>query len=135
MKVSNANIILALAALAVTGCSESARDNASQTAAAPSGAAVATGLASETEIVTVSEGTNLALALSPDGERLAISLQGVLFTLPVGGGTAVAITDVYHDAREPAWSADGAQIVFQGYRNGNWDLRSPPTGPAATTYG
>ena len=122
MKVSNANIILALAALAVTGCSESARDITSQPAAAPSGAAVATGLASETEIVTVSEGTNLALALSPDGERLAISLQGVLFTLPVGGGTAVAITDVYHDAREPAWSADGAQIVFQGYRNGNWDL-------------
>jgi len=108
--------LLALAVLAVSGCSESANDRAGQQAGANSPVAAATGLDSETEIVTVSEGTNLALALSPDGERLVISLQGVLFTLPVAGGTAVAITDVYHDAREPAWSADGTRIVFQGYR-------------------
>ena len=114
--------LIALAVFATTGCNDSARDATSQSSSTTNQTAAATGLASETGIVTVSEGTNLALALSPNGERLAISLQGVLFTLPVTGGVATAVTDVYHDAREPDWSADGTQIAFQGYRNGNWDL-------------
>ena len=133
MKTYEPAVLLALAALVSAGCSDSTGDASSQTSSALGETAAATGLAGETEIVTVREGTNLALALSPNGERLAISLQGVLFTLPVTGGTATAVTDIYHDAREPAWSADGAQIAFQGYRNGNWDLWQVAAGGGVPT--
>ncbi|MFV2089427.1 MAG: amidohydrolase family protein [Pseudomonadales bacterium] len=74
--------------------------------------------------VRVSEGTNMALALDPAGERLVISVQGVLFVVPAVGGDARAITDQYQDAREPAWSPDGRSIVYHGYGNGNWDIWS-----------
>ena len=74
------------------------------------------------QLVSVSEGTNLSLALSPDGTTLVVSIQGVLFSLPVGGGAAKALTGYYYDAREPSWSPDGNQLVFHGYRNGTWDL-------------
>ncbi len=76
----------------------------------------------KTTTVTVSQGTNMAAAVSPDGQHAVISLQGTLFRLPATGGEATAITDSYFDAREPAWSNDGRRIVFHGYRGGNWDL-------------
>jgi len=76
--------------------------------------------------VIVNEGTNLSFALSPDGQTLVFSLQGVLFSAPVTGGSATALTDYYQDAREPVWSRDGSLIIYQGYRSGNWDLWSLP---------
>ncbi|MGD8832760.1 MAG: hypothetical protein PVF57_19290, partial [Pseudomonadales bacterium] len=58
--------------------------------------------------VTVTEGTNLSFALSPDGRTLVMSLQGVLFSIPVAGGTATPLTGYLYDAREPSWNADGS---------------------------
>jgi|TARA_Y100000310_G_scaffold267001_2_gene278755 Tol biopolymer transport system component/imidazolonepropionase-like amidohydrolase len=72
--------------------------------------------------VEVTEGTNMAIAASPDGKNLVASLQGTLFKLSSAGGPAVAITDIYFDAREPDWSKDGSRLIFQGYRHGTWDL-------------
>jgi Tol biopolymer transport system component len=74
------------------------------------------------KIVTVSQGTNLAIALSHNSKTIAMSLQGVLFTLPVNGGSATPITDYYQDVREPDWSPDDTHIVYYGYAKGNWDL-------------
>ncbi len=74
--------------------------------------------------VSVSEGTNVAAALSPDGQSLAFSLQGVLFRMAAEGGAAEALIGYYYDAREPAWSPDGSRLYFHGYRNGNWDIWS-----------
>jgi Tol biopolymer transport system component/imidazolonepropionase-like amidohydrolase len=76
--------------------------------------------------VTVTEGTNLSFALSPDGRTLVMSLQGVLFSIPVAGGTATPLTGYLYDAREPSWNADGSSVLFHGYRNGTWDLWSLP---------
>jgi Tol biopolymer transport system component len=64
----------------------------------------------------VTEGTNLSFALSPDASRIALSVQGVLFTMPATGGRATAISDYYQDVREPSWSPDNASIAYYGYR-------------------
>ena len=64
----------------------------------------------------------MSVAVSPDGRSLAIDLQGTIWVLPAGGGSARPITDHFHDARQPSWSPDGSTIVFQGYRAGNYDI-------------
>lgn len=74
--------------------------------------------------VTVSEGTSMSVAVSPDGRTLLIDLQGSLWTLPATGGTATRITDLYHDARQPMWSPDGKWITFFAYTDGGYDVWS-----------
>src|SRR5262249_43528582 len=72
--------------------------------------------------VTVTEGTSMSVTVSPDGRTLAVDLQGSIWTLPAAGGTATRITDVFNDARQPAWSPDGRSIAFFAYRDGGYDL-------------
>ena len=126
-------IIFTIAAMcAIAGCHSAIAPGGSNTAAAPRTSPVppvvelkspaVKAQSPESKVVTFSEGTNMAVALSPDGSRLVLSIQGTLFQLGAEGGSAVALTDYYQDAREPQFSPDGTQVVYQGYRNGNWDL-------------
>jgi Tol biopolymer transport system component/imidazolonepropionase-like amidohydrolase len=70
------------------------------------------------------EGTNLAAALSPDGETLAIDLLGSIWVIPDSNNVAHRITDELSDARQPDWAPDGQRIAFQAYRDGNWHIWS-----------
>ena len=72
--------------------------------------------------VLVHEGTSMSVAASPDGRTLAIDLQGSIWTVPAAGGAATRITDVFNDARQPAWSPDGTAIAFFAYRDGGYDI-------------
>ena len=72
--------------------------------------------------VTVSEGTSMAVAVSPDGKTLAIDMQGSIWTLPATGGTAKRITSLFNDARQPVWSPDGKWITFFGYLDGGYNI-------------
>ena len=74
--------------------------------------------------VTVSEGTSMSVALSPDGRTLAVDMQGSIWTLPSSGGAMTRITDPFNDARQPMWSPDGRTITYFAYRDGGYDIWS-----------
>jgi Tol biopolymer transport system component len=74
------------------------------------------------QTITVHEGTSMQVAVSPDGKMLAMDLQGSIYVLPVGGGQAKRVTDIFNDARQPQWSPDSKEIIFFGYRAGGYDL-------------
>ena len=69
------------------------------------------------------EGTNMAAAPSPDGQRVAFTAQGVLWVVPIGGGKATRITGWDMEPTSPVWSPDGSRIAFQNYdAEGNFHI-------------
>ena len=51
-------------------------------------------------------------AISPDGQQIAFSYKGDIYTVGVNGGRANQITtNPAHDTR-PVWSPNGQQIAF-----------------------
>src|SRR4051794_37215858 len=75
-------------------------------------------------MVTITEGTNMAVAVSPNHSQIVMDLQGILWTLPMDGGTAKQITDTYVDPSFPDWSPDGKRFAFQSYQGGNYHIWS-----------
>ncbi|MEZ5758648.1 MAG: amidohydrolase family protein [Emcibacteraceae bacterium] len=73
--------------------------------------------------ITFNQGTNFGITLSPDGKSFAMDIQGVLWTLPAGGGKATAITSGQQpEVREPSWSPNGNKIAFQGFYQGYFHI-------------
>ena len=61
-------------------------------------------------------------AISPDGQTIAFSYKGDLFTVPAAGGTAHQLTsNAAYDAY-PVWSPDGGSIAFASAREGGLDV-------------
>lgn len=71
-------------------------------------------------------------AISPDGQTIAFTYKGDLYSVPVTGGAAVPLT--LHEAHDymPVWSHDGKYIAFASDRYGNFDVFIMPAkgGPA-----
>lgn len=61
-------------------------------------------------------------AISPDGQTIAFTYKGDIFTVAAGGGEARQLTT--HPAYDsyPVWSRDGRQIVFASTREGSMDI-------------
>ena len=61
-------------------------------------------------------------AISPDGQTIAFSYKGDLFTVPSSGGSAHQLTsNAAYDAY-PVWSPDGQNIAFASAREGSLDV-------------
>ncbi|HIX86430.1 MAG TPA: PDZ domain-containing protein [Candidatus Parabacteroides intestinigallinarum] len=61
-------------------------------------------------------------AISPDGQTIAFSYQGDIYTVPTSGGQARQLTThPAHDTR-PVWSPDGQKLAFASNREGNFDI-------------
>jgi Tol biopolymer transport system component len=78
--------------------------------------------AGEDLIADIRQGTNMALALAPDGETIVVDLVGQLWELPATGGAATALTPIDEPARNPRFSPDGEAVVYQRSTAGQWDL-------------
>lgn len=60
--------------------------------------------------------------VSPDGEKIAFTYKGDIYTVGAKGGAAQQITsNPAHDTR-PVWSPDSKSIVFASNREGSFDL-------------
>ncbi|MFD9962331.1 amidohydrolase family protein [Amycolatopsis sp. NPDC058986] len=72
--------------------------------------------------VTVTEGTNLAVTVSPRDGTLVFDLQGQLFSVPREGGTATPVGDDLLDPFWPVFSPDGKEIALQSYADGMFHI-------------
>ena len=61
-------------------------------------------------------------AISPDGQTIAFSYKGDIYTVAAAGGTARQLTtNAAYDAY-PVWSPDGQKIAFASTREGGFDV-------------
>ncbi len=72
--------------------------------------------------VSLKEGTNFAVDVSPSDGSFILDIQGTLWRLSPQGGQAIALTDGLGDDRSPDYSDDGTSVTFQSFRNGTWDI-------------
>jgi serine/threonine-protein kinase len=64
------------------------------------------------------------MALSPDGRRLALTLEGPswnIWILELARGTLTRLT-LENDNRDPYWTPDGERVVYTSFRNGRYGI-------------
>src|SRR5512139_4044121 len=65
-----------------------------------------------------SEGTWMAVDVSPDGKQIVFDLLGDIYTMPISGGEAKALTSGPAYDVQPRFSPDGKKISFTSDRDG-----------------
>ena len=70
----------------------------------------------------VSEGTQVNLDVSPDGQTIVFDLLGDLYTVPREGGQATRLTSGMALDLQPVFSPSGDRILFVSDRSGNENL-------------
>ena len=106
-----------LAALVLSGSASALAAQGAPAAGAPPAAALPL-KAARTHEFTTTKGTWLSLDVSPDGKTIVFDMLGQLYTLPIGGGTAAAITSGMAYNSQPRFSPDGKSIAFISDRSG-----------------
>ncbi|MEO6801821.1 MAG: amidohydrolase family protein [Granulicella sp.] len=85
-------------------------------------AAQANSVPTTSKTISFSEGTDMAVAASPDHKTIIMDLQGLLYSMPMAGGSARQITTPYDEASHPDWSPKGGLITFQSYAGGTFHI-------------
>ncbi|GAA2532567.1 MULTISPECIES: amidohydrolase family protein [Streptomyces] len=107
-------------------------------AMSPAAAAAPPYTAARRHVLEYREMTGGSVTASGDGRILVAEVQGVLWRVPRGGGTAVRLTDWDLEATGPALSPDGETVALCGYRGGTfqlWAMRTDGSGLRRLTDG
>src|SRR5438093_4996524 len=93
-------------------------------AAIVGGTHIAAGRAAAPQQVKVDRGTNIAATVSPDRSAIVFDLQGVLWSIPMAGGTATALTQPLLEPSRPDYSPSPMNrfIAFQAYAGGTFHI-------------
>lgn len=94
--------------------------------------------AARTHAFTATQGTWISLDVSPDGDRIVFDLLGDIYTMPVTGGKATALTHGMAYDVQPRFSPDGKRIVFISDRSGGenvWLMNADGKDTVALTSG
>src|SRR5258708_22725464 len=84
----------------------------------------------------VTEGTWLSLDVSPDGKEIAFDLLGDIYTVPLAGGEAKALTTGLAWDMQPRYSPNGKWIAFTSDRAGGdniWIMERDGSKPQQVT--
>ncbi|WBH15394.1 amidohydrolase family protein [Sphingomonas radiodurans] len=68
--------------------------------------------------IRTSEGSWMDLDVSPDGQTIAFTLLGDIYTMPIAGGTPTRIAEGLAYEVQPRFSPDGRRIAFTSDRGG-----------------
>jgi len=88
--------------------------------------------------ITTDEATSFAVIPSPQHDRLLLTIQGALWSVPFAGGKARALTNDFIEPVKIDWSPDGSRILMQSYGDGMfhlWTLRPDGKGLQQLTRG
>jgi Tol biopolymer transport system component len=88
--------------------------------------------------IKVNRGTNIAATVSPDQTTIVFDLQGVLWSLPIAGGTATPLTKPLLEPARPDYSPGGGFVAFEAYAGGTfhiWGMARDGTNPRQFTSG
>lgn len=71
---------------------------------------------------TTNEGSWMSVDVHPDGKTLVFDLMGDIYTLPITGGRATALTTGLAFDTRPRYSPDGKKLLFTSDRSGSENL-------------
>ncbi len=75
-------------------------------------------------VLTQSEGAYEDLSLSPDGRRVALTVEGPTWNIWIYEIPRATLTrfTFENDNRDPFWTRDGKRVVYTSFRNGRYGL-------------
>jgi len=86
--------------------------------------------------IDTEEGTWMNVDVSPDGKEIVFDLLGDIYTMPINGGEAKALTSGIAWDMQPRYSPDGSRIAFTSDRGGGdniWVMNRDGSEPKAVT--